>query len=153
MDHSNPSIEFSVQYDDKGRPLLQAKLHSAGLGSDDIRLRFARLAMLYAQRVADKGPFAHTEVSNGDASTAVLEFTQELEGDSGFDDDYYDTTPVPGTVGVVLAVPEAASQTLGWAASPAYLAAQTVAKMANEAIEVAAGMSVERRDDEPGLGL
>ena len=160
---SNPKIEFAVKPNDQGVSQLHATLsNDEGLADTDIRLKFARLAMIYAGKVSSGGALGASSSSLGDRTLVTLTFINKpVHGDGHefmeFDDDFegpdYFNEPDDGedvtdnkSVGFTIKVDGIENKherPLGWAASPAYVAATLVAKMTRTAIEQAAGVSYD----------
>lgn len=151
----NPYITFEVSTDEKGQPVLTASLHRNSVPDGDIRLKYAQLAMSYAAQVAERGPYGVSTVSNGDKSTATLTFTQSY-ADTLYDE--YDEPlgggePIKNSIGCNLRVESLARNSedrpFGWAASPAVAAATTVHRMVHRAIHIAAGISLDEKEESP----
>lgn len=166
---SDPVVTFAVKRDVEGVAQLEATLDDKGLDKGDIRLRFARLSMLYARQVAEDNPFAISEVSAGDTVTASIILTQEKSyGDGeqfmelGEDDDHSFFNTHDGdaqdnkSIGFRLKIGSLNSpdeRPFGWAAAPAVVAATLVSKMVKTAIQQAAGVDFGAQSIEAeGLG-
>lgn len=155
----NPIITFSVVRPDDAPAKLIASLDERDCDESDIRLKFARQAMIYTQSIVAQAPFAFSN-NPGDLTEASLTFTNsdvtgdgeeyfeyddpddELDSGSFYNNDDLDDQGPDNQIGFYLKVDgitRVADRPLGWACAPAVLAAQEVSKLIRVAIERSAG--------------
>ena len=168
---ANPTVRIFVHEEEGKAPELRSVIDKQGLGNDDLRVKYAILTQVHADKIAKGAALPFSSISAGDRISAVITLTHnEIEGDGDpfFDYDecddefeehnFEDAVPAnDNSIGFsirysVLSSPE--NRPLGCAASPAFMVGEALRPALENMIKTAAGYNFANDNNEssgPGM--